>query len=180
LPAAAGVVAVVLVLRVAARRPQWLAAVGTSVQRRLSRLFRRDPDPDTQRIHRFVEQLTVIRPRRLDWLAAVGYAALNWGADVACLILACKAVGVSGLSARTMLVTYAADAGVGALQFLPGGLGTVDGAIVAALVNGGVAVSLATAAVLIYRLISFVFMAALGWIVWFLLRRRPVDDPAYG
>jgi uncharacterized protein (TIRG00374 family) len=75
-----------------------------------------------------------------------------------------------------MLVTYAADAGAGLLQLLPGGLGTVDGAIVLALVNGGVPVSLATAGVLVYRLITFVFMAAVGWVVWLLLRTGPVKD----
>jgi putative heme transporter len=176
LPTAGGVLAVGLVVLLAARRPQLLITLGTWMQQLVSRLLRRKTDADAQRVQRFVNQLAVIRPRRIDWLAAVGYAALNWGGDVACLILACKAVGVSDLSARTMLVTYAADAGAGLLQLLPGGLGTVDGAIVLALVNGGVPVSLATAGVLVYRLITFVFMAAVGWVVWLLLRTGPVKD----
>jgi putative heme transporter len=176
IPAAAGILVVGLIVRAAAQRPQLLTAVVTRMQRLASRLLRRNPEPDARRVERFVGQLGMIHPRRADWLAAVGFAALNWGGDVACLVFACKAVGVSDLSARTVLVTYAADAGAGMLQLLPGGLGTVDGAIVVALVNGGVSLSLATAGVLIYRLISFVFMAVMGWIVWFLLRTRAAED----
>jgi uncharacterized membrane protein YbhN (UPF0104 family) len=49
----------------------------------------------------------------------------------------------------------------------------VDGALLIALTHGGLALSSATAGVLVYRLISFVLVAAVGWVFWFLLNRKP-------
>ena len=67
-----------------------------------------------------------------------------------------------------MLVTAAYVAGTGAasLSLLPGGLGVMDAAMIFALTQGGVSTVSATAAVLLYRLISFALVVALGWLVW--------------
>jgi uncharacterized protein (TIRG00374 family) len=164
--------AVALMMRAAAQRPHVLTAVGHRLHRAVNRMRRREPSTDADRVEQFVAQLGAIRPRSFDWLAAVSYAALNWAGDVACLVLSCHAVGLSHLSPQLILLTYSADAAAGIVQLLPGGLGTVDGALVVSLVNGGVGVALATAGVVIYRLISFVLMAAIGWVVWFAVRNR--------
>ncbi|HSS56079.1 MAG TPA: YbhN family protein [Gaiellales bacterium] len=176
--AVGAVLATGLVVRAATRRPDLLTAVGNWARRAVNRLRRREPAAGGERVHRYVEQLVAIRPSTVDWLAAVGYAALNWAADVACLVLVCHAAGITDLSPRVILIAYAADAAAGALQLLPGGLGTVDGALILALINGGIPTASAAAAVLLYRLISFALPAAVGWTIWFLARDRTRPLPA--
>ena len=53
----------------------------------------------------------------------------------------------------------------GAAQVTPGGVGTVEAAAVASLVAAGMTLIDATAATLIYRIISFVLITAIGWVV---------------
>jgi putative heme transporter len=64
------------------------------------------------------------------------------------------------------VIAYAADAVVGAAPLLPGGIGLVEGALVVALVGGGIPFAAATAAVVIYRGISFVPVVVVGWTLW--------------
>ncbi len=179
---AAGAVAAVLAvlavvvagvgLHLATRHPPQTLALAQRVLRAGNRLLRRPDDAGASWLHDTVDNLLAIRPGIVNWLVALAWAALNWAADIGCLVLACHAVGISDLSARTVLVAFAADAVAGTLQVLPGGLGTVDGALVLALVNGGVPSAAAAAAVLVYRLISFVLAAVVGWIVWLVIRRQ--------
>ena len=81
---------------------------------------------------------------------------------------------------------YAAATAASSLAFLPGGLGLVDGALRAALVAGGVPSHPALAAVLLYRLVSFVGVAAAGWGAWLWVQtrgsvdERPLDDRVDG
>jgi uncharacterized protein (TIRG00374 family) len=173
--AIAAVAALAIAVRAAARRPDLMTAWAERALRGVNRVLRRDRRRGVAGVRTAVENLVVIRPRPHQWLAAVGFAALNWAADLACLVLACRAVGVTHLTAATVLVAFAADAAAGALQLLPGGIGTVDGALVLALVNGGVPASSAAAGVVIYRLITFVLAAIVGWIVWLVIR-GPADE----
>lgn len=53
----------------------------------------------------------------------------------------------------------------GAAQVTPGGVGTVEAAAAASLVAAGMTLVDATAATLIYRIISFVLITAIGWVV---------------
>jgi uncharacterized protein (TIRG00374 family) len=59
---------------------------------------------------------------------------------------------------------------------IPGGIGAVDGGLVAALVLYGVDLAPATAAVLLYRAIALMLPALLGTIA-FLILRRTLDQP---
>lgn len=175
LVAAGSALTMAIGMRVAAQHPERVSALGQRLLRGVNRLRGREHSAGGQRVRAFVAQLVVIRPRAADWLAAVGFAALNWAADVTCLVLACHAAGISDLSPRTVLVAYAADAAAGLFQLLPGGIGIVDGALILALVSGGVPTESATAGVAVYRLITLVLVAAAGWLMWFVLRSR---DPA--
>ena len=71
-----------------------------------------------------------------------------------------------------VLLAYAAATAASSAAFLPGGLGLVDGALLAALVAGGVPSHPALAAVLLYRLVSFVGVAAAGWVAWFVIHAK--------
>ncbi|WP_083640868.1 lysylphosphatidylglycerol synthase transmembrane domain-containing protein [Corynebacterium stationis] len=55
----------------------------------------------------------------------------------------------------------------GSAQITPAGLGTVEAAIIATLVATGMTAVEATGTAVIYRLISFALMTAIGWVVYF-------------
>ena len=69
--------------------------------------------------------------------------------------------------------------GVGAASFgiTPGGLGLVEAALAGALVAAGVHTPQAVAAVLVYRLISFWLVDALGWMFYVTTRKRGRPAP---
>ncbi len=164
-------------LRMANQHPEQLARFARICVRTVNRVRRRTPSIGFDRVDAFVAQLVVIRPRGRDWLAGVGFATANWAADVACLVLAARAVGITDLAPRTIVIAYAADAVVGAVQLIPGGIGLVEGALVVAFVGGGVPFAAATAAVVIYRVISFVLVTVVGWMAWLGLRdQRSTSD----
>ena len=168
-------------LYAANQRPEALVRLGRRGVRALNRINRRPPSHGFDRVDAFAAQIVMIRPRRRrDWLAGVGFAAVNWIADVACFVMACHAVGISDLAPRTIVIAYAADAVVGAAPLLPGGIGLVEGALVVALVGGGIPFAAATAAVVIYRGISFVLVVVVGWTLWLWTRhgqRHAQDAP---
>ncbi len=110
--------------------------------------------------------------RHPDWklTGAVGYFVF----DVATLVATFAAIG---LHPPIAVVTMAHLVGqlAGSIP-IPGGIGVVDGGLVAALVLYGVDLVPATAAVLLYRAISLVLPAILGTIA-FLIVRRDIDQP---
>ena len=55
----------------------------------------------------------------------------------------------------------------GSAQITPAGVGTVEIAIITALVATGMTAVDATGTVLVYRLITFVFYSAIGWVIYF-------------
>jgi putative heme transporter len=64
------------------------------------------------------------------------------------------------------------------LPIVPGGLGTVDAALTYGLVRAGARTSPALAVVVLYRLISFALLGAVGWVLWLLSREgRSVAGP---
>ena len=72
------------------------------------------------------------------------------------------------------MVAYAAGKAVGtAVPLLPGGIGVVDAVLVPALTSSGMPLADAVTAVLVYRMISYVLIAAIGWVVvGFMFRNR--------
>jgi uncharacterized protein (TIRG00374 family) len=61
---------------------------------------------------------------------------------------------------------------------LPAGLGVMDAVLVPALTASGMSGAEALSAVVVYRLISFVLVAAVGWIVFALRYRGTPEDDA--
>ena len=64
---------------------------------------------------------------------------------------------------------------------MPGGLLVVEAVLVPGLVSSGMTLPAAISAMLIYRLISWIFIAAIGWVVFFFMFRTenaldPDDD----
>ena len=79
--------------------------------------------------------------------------------------------------AARVTVAYAARA-VGSIPLMSGGLLVVEAVLVPGLVFGGMTLASAICAMLIYRLISWIFIAAIGWVVFFFMFRTEKDgDP---
>jgi uncharacterized protein (TIRG00374 family) len=166
------VIAAVVVVAIAAlitrrhHQPDLLIRVASRGLVRTNRILRRAPESGLAGLHRVAGELSAIKPRNRDWLAGFSFAGLNWIADLACLLACCHAVGATGSSLALVTVAFLAGMSASSLPLLPGGLGVVDAAMIIALTQGGVSAVPATAAVLLYRLISFALIVALGWLVW--------------
>jgi putative heme transporter len=178
----AGVVALGAVIVVVSRRPGLITAAATAGLRLLNRVRRRPRDTGVDHLVGQIEGLALIELRGRGRVVVGLSALLNWLLDIACLAACCAAVGANGMTLSLVLVAYAAATAASSAAFLPGGLGLVDGALLAALVAGGVPSQPALAAVLLYRLISFVGVAAVGWVAWLWVHTRggvdeaPLDD----
>jgi uncharacterized protein (TIRG00374 family) len=163
--------AIIVSLRRLVHHPERIMHIGEYSLTQANRVLHRPAERGQERLHDLVEEITLIRPRTSDWLFGLNFAILNWVADLVCLIAACHAVGSHGPSLAVSFVAYAAGMAASSLPLLPGGLGVVDGTLVLALTRGGLPASIATAGVLVYRLISFIFVAAIGWVAWAAIRR---------
>ena len=164
----AGVVVIAILTLIVRRhhRPDLLVRVATRALTRLNRALRREPETGRAAVQQFVADLSAVKASHRDWLTGLGFAGLNWVADLACLVACCQAVGATGSSLVLVMVAYVAGMSTSGVSFLPGGLGVVDAAMIFALTRGGVAPVAATAGVLLYRLVSFALVVAIGWLVW--------------
>ena len=111
-----------------------------------------------------MRQLRSVRPGARDWLVAMAYGVGNWLFDIACLAASAAALGIRGLTLPLLVIAYAAGMAASGISVLPGGIGVVDTAMVLALVAGGIPAAAALPAILLYRLISLVGVAAAGWL----------------
>ena len=96
------------------------------------------------------------RLRREGWghLKTVGLAVGYWGFDIVCLLLVMLAFHQT-LSPDKVIIAYAVANVVGTFSPTPGGLGAVEGVMIALLVGFGMPSAAAVAVVLVYRLINF-------------------------
>jgi uncharacterized protein (TIRG00374 family) len=178
-PALAFVVAVAAAIVVAARFPsvrRVLENFLTQAFTQGARLLRWPATDPELALRAWLQRFGALRLRASDWALALGDSLLNWFADAAVLSVAVIAVGAR-VPWHDLLLVYAAGVGAQGLSLTPGGLGITEGAISLALVASGVHVRQAVAAAVLYRLISFWFNAALGWLILLFLRtRRPAEQ----
>ncbi len=170
------VVFIVLVQYVASH-PDGLYVVGARLIRWVNDLRNKPEDTGLARLREVIEQLQAVKMSRRYGAQAFGWSMFNWVADVACLAFACYAVGdAPGLAA--LAGAYAASKVVNSISPIPGGLGLVEAALVPALVLAGMPASQAFTATILYRLISYVLVVVVGWVVFFVSYRRTMDvDP---
>jgi uncharacterized protein (TIRG00374 family) len=147
-------------------KPDLLLRLTSRTLVRVNRILHRTPEAGLAGLRRTVAELAAVEPRHRDWLAGFGFAELNWVADLACLVACCHAVGADESSLLLVTVAYVAGKAASSISLVPGGLGVVDAAMIFALTQGGVSTLSATAGVLLYRLISFALVVAIGWLVW--------------
>ncbi len=150
-------------------------AVGRLLERALAWLNRIRHRPTTAaqtRLRALIGATATIKPTARHWSGALLFAAINWSADLACLLAAGRAVGVGGGTAELTVVAYIAGMSASSLSLVPGGLGLVEAAMILTLIHGDLPRSGAIAVVLLYRVVSYAIMVVIGWTVWLIHARQ--------
>lgn len=113
-----------------------------------------------------------------DWTAAFAYAAANWLADLMCLAASTRALGLP-IGITTLASIYLGVQIVRQVPITPGGVGVIETAFIAGITAAGTGAASATAAVLLYRILSCWLIIPIGFLAAIVLRREPdVDDPS--
>lgn len=165
-----GFVALILLAQAVASRPELIDGIGVRVLSWLNRLRGNPRDAGLQRWRKMLSQLESVSLGRRDMTVAFSWSLFNWVADVACLLFATFAAGARP-SLAGLTVAYAAARAVGSIPLMPGGLLVVEAVLVPGLATSGVPLPDAISAMLIYRMISWIFVAVIGWVLFFFLFR---------
>ena len=196
--------AALVVLVTLARAPKRLLRPAAAALRLVDRIRRRPlggPDA-TERTADRLARLGDVRLGWHDWVFLGAFALVAVAAD--CAVWVCASHAMIALPARCLrlplsprvaqqcaafrtpsttglLVAYSAGQAALQLPFLPGGLGLVESFMTATLTTTKVRAIQALSAVLLYRIISFWSVLAIGGLVLLALRRsrgRGADPPA--
>ncbi|GAA4482680.1 YbhN family protein [Rhodococcus olei] len=173
----AALVALVLAIRYVSAHPNTIESVALWVLTRVNRMRSKPPNTGMSIVRETLAQLESVQMGKRDWAITAGWSAVHRVADVACLGFACWAIGadprLSGL-----LIAFAAGKTVGTIPLAPGGLVFVDATLIATLTTAAsISASQAVAAAFVYRAVSFILVAIVGWIVFaFLFRGHQHED----
>lgn len=176
----AGVLAIVLAVRYVSAHPQSIRSAARWVLHKVNDFRNQAPDTGQERIDEIIEQVQSVQLGKVDGALTLSWSAVHRLADVACLGFACYAVGadprLSGL-----LFAFAAAKAVGSVPLAPGGLVVVDATLIALLTSAAsISASQAVAAAFVYRAVSFILVAIVGWIVFLVLfRKHQHEDLGY-
>jgi putative heme transporter len=107
-----------------------------------------------------------------DWIAAFAYAAANWLADLLCLAACTRALGLP-IGVTTLATIYLGVQIVRQVPITPGGVGVIETAFIAGITAAGATGATATAAVLLYRVLSCWLVIPIGGLAAVALRRSP-------
>jgi uncharacterized membrane protein YbhN (UPF0104 family) len=116
-----------------------------------------------RRLHDTMALAQTVPARR--WLGVVALAMVNWLTDLACLLAALQAVGLT-VPARTVATAYLVAQLIRQIPATPGGIGVIEASLIVALTTAGAAPAPAAAAVLIYRLLSCWTILPIGLACW--------------
>ena len=172
-----GFIALIVLAQAVATRPELIDGIGVRLLSWFNSLRGKPADTGLDKWRETLSQLESVSLSRRELGEAFGWSLFNWIADVACLLFACYATG-GHPSLAGVTVAYAAARAVGAIPLMPGGLLVVEAVLVPGLVSSGMTLASAISAMLIYRLISWIFISAIGWVVFFFMFRTEKDiDP---
>lgn len=164
------ILALFVLLRSERSRP--VLVRGLRIVLALARRFVRRPTGDPERIAtEMVHRLAAFRLERRPGAVIVGFALLNWIADIVVLAAAVAFVGAE-VPWESLVLVYAAAIGAATIGFTPAGIGIVEVAIGAALVATGLPSETALPAAIVYRAISCWLVLTIGWLLLTMLRRR--------
>jgi putative heme transporter len=172
-----GFVALLLLAQAVASRPELIDGIGCRVLSWVNSVRGRPADTGLNKWREILDQLESVSLSRRDLAVAFSWALINRFADVACLGFAAYAAG-GHASVGGLTVACAAARAVGTIPLMPGGLLVVEAVLVPGLVSSGMSLPSAISAMLIYRLISWLLLAAVGWVVFFFMfRTKNEADP---
>ena len=107
-----------------------------------------------------------------DWTAAFGYAAANWLTDLLCLAASTRALGLP-IGITTLASIYLGVQIVRQVPITPGGVGLIETAFIAGITAAGTGAASATAAVLLYGVLSCWLIIPIGFLATIPLRQDP-------
>jgi uncharacterized protein (TIRG00374 family) len=172
-----GFVALLLLGQSVASNPQQIDGIGVRVLSWINSVRGKPADAGLDKWREMLAQLESVSLSRRALTVAFSWSLFNWIADVACLAFAAHAAGGKP-SLAGLTVAYAAARAVGSIPLMPGGLLVVEAVLVPGLVTSGMTLAASISAMLIYRLVSWIFISAIGWVVFFFLFRTEKDiDP---
>ncbi|HVA72976.1 MAG TPA: lysylphosphatidylglycerol synthase transmembrane domain-containing protein [Acidimicrobiales bacterium] len=140
--------------------------LGKLVDRAIRLTQRHAPDSIQTRLYRAqkaVAEMKDIRPEPRVWALGASAAVANWILDTFVLASAILAIGIH-VPWSSLLVVYAGAQLLAELPITPGGLGIVEGGLVTMLARSHLPAAPATAAVVLYRGLSFWLLVAVGWV----------------
>jgi putative heme transporter len=165
-----GFVALLLLAQAVASRPELIDGIGCRVLSWVNSVRGRPADTGLAKWREILTQLESVSLGRRDLGVAFTWSLLTRICDVACLGFAAYAAG-DHASVAGLTVACAAARAVGTIPLMPGGLLVVEAVLVPGLVSSGMTLPSAISAMLIYRLISWLFLGAIGWVVFFFMFR---------
>lgn len=165
-----GFVALLLLAQAVASRPELIDGMGTRLLAWANSVRGKPVDTGLAKWRETLMQLESVSLGRRDLGVAFSWSMFNWIADVACLGFAAYAAG-DHASVAGLTVAYAAARAVGTIPLMPGGLLVVEAVLVPGLVSSGMSLPNAISAMLLYRLISWLLISAVGWVVFFFVFR---------
>ncbi len=165
-----GFIVLLLLAQAVASRPDLIDGIGVRALSWINQIRGKPADTWLDKWREILQQLESVSLTRQQLGTAFGWSLFNWICDVACLAFAAYAAG-GHPSLAGLTVAYAAARAVGSIPLMPGGLLVVEAVLVPGLVSSGMTLPDAISAMLIYRLVSWVFISAIGWVVFFFLFR---------
>jgi uncharacterized protein (TIRG00374 family) len=172
-----GFIALLILAQAVASRPDLIDGIGVRVLSGFNSIRGKPADVGLDKWRETLAQLESVSLSRRTLGVAFSWSMFNWVADVACLAFACYAAG-GHPSLAGLTVAYAAARAVGSIPLMPGGLLIVEAVLVPGLVSSGMTLASSISAMLIYRLVSWIFISAIGWVVFFFVFRTEKDiDP---
>jgi putative heme transporter len=165
-----GFIALLLLAQAVASRPELIEGIGCRVLSWVNSVRGRPADTGLAKWREILTQLESVSLGRRDLAVAFSWSILNRVTDVACLGFAAYAAG-DHASVAGLMVACAAARAVGTIPLMPGGLLVVEAVLVPGMVSSGMSLPSAISAMLLYRLISWVLIAAIGWVVFFFMFR---------
>lgn len=114
---------------------------------------------------RLSARLAVLRPDGRRWLVLGVLVIASWALDFLTLIAVVAAVG-SPVPVSVLVLGFLIVQGSIALQIFPGGAGLASAGLLGVLVAAGVAAAPAAASTIMYRGISWLALALIGWVIY--------------
>ena len=172
-----GLIALVVAIRYVSAHPSAIEAAARWVLVRVNRMRSKPPSTGMHAVRETLSQLESVQLGKRDGAITAGWSVVHRTADVACLGLACWAIGAEPTLAG-VLIAFAAGKAVATIPLAPGGLVFVDATLIATLTTAArISASEAVAAAFVYRGVSFILVAIVGWIVFaFLFRGHQHED----